>query len=128
VVDDDPRIRESVADLLASAGFEARLFPSAEELLDSNALFVSDCLVTDVRMPGMNGWELQRIASSKAPRLPIIFLTAHHDEVGHRTAEELGAFEILYKPFDAEELLGFVDAATNQAGRGSSQEQVRAKG
>ncbi len=111
VVDDDPRIRESVADLLASAGIDARLFSSAEDLLKADELTLSCCLITDVRMPGIDGWELQKIARKQAPALPIIFITAHQDTLAHSRARDLGAFAILYKPFDAEELLALVESA-----------------
>jgi FixJ family two-component response regulator len=111
VVDDDPRIRESLKDLLASAGFVARLFRSAEEILKADDLGVSCCLITDVRMPGIDGWELQRAAYATFPDLPIIFITAHQDDVPRQRALELGAFALLYKPFDGEELLDAVNAA-----------------
>ncbi len=111
VVDDDPRIRESIEALLSSAGFTACIFNSAEEVVDSNALATFCCLVTDVRMPGMDGWELQRITACRFPELPVIFITAHQDDIGYRQAIDLGAFGVLYKPFDGEELLLMVEAA-----------------
>jgi FixJ family two-component response regulator len=111
VVDDDPRVRESVYDLLASAGFEPRLFISAEDFMSTSDLELSCCLITDVRMPGMDGWELQRLAVQKLPKLPIVFITAHQDDEARKRAMELGAFALLYKPFDGEELLEAVGAA-----------------
>ncbi len=111
VVDDDSRIRESVSDLLASAGFEARLFSSAKEFMSAGDLQLSCCLITDVRMPDIDGWELQRLALQKHPRLPVIFITAHQDDQASKRAKELGAVALLYKPFDAEQLLEIVDAA-----------------
>ncbi len=111
VVDDNPRIQESIKDLLASAGFDARTFSSAEEILKTNELELACCMITDVRMPGIDGWELQRIAIRRAPNLPIIFITAHQDDVARQRAEGFGAFAILYKPFDGEELLEAVSAA-----------------
>jgi FixJ family two-component response regulator len=114
VVDDDARIRESVSDLLASAGFETKLFSSAEEFMNTSGLDVSCCLITDVRMPGMDGWELQSLACEKVPRLPVVFITAHKDDEARRRAMELGAVALLYKPFDGEELLEIVDAAVQK--------------
>ena len=114
VVDDDARIRESVSDLLASAGFETKLFSSAEEFMSTSGLEVSCCLITDVRMPGMDGWELQSLACEKVPKLPVVFITAHKDDEARRRAMELGAVALLYKPFDGEELLKIVDAAVNK--------------
>jgi DNA-binding response OmpR family regulator len=65
-------------------------------------------------MPGIDGWELQRLAVTQLPSLPIIFITAHHDDVSRQRAIDLGAFAILYKPFDGEEFLETVGAATKQ--------------
>ena len=114
VVDDDARIRESVSDLLASAGFETKLFSSAEEFMNASGLDVSCCLITDVRMPVMDGWELQSLARAKFPTLRVVFITAHKDDEARRRAMELGAVALLYKPFDGEELLKIVDAAVNK--------------
>ena len=114
VVDDDIRVRESVGDLLASAGFEARLFHSAEEFMNASDLEPSCCLITDVRMPGMDGWELQRLAMQKFPKLPVVFITAHQDDETRNRAMDLGAVAALYKPFDGEELLAIVDMAISK--------------
>ena len=100
---------------LASPCRIARLFSSAEDLLNADELTLSCCLITDVRMPGIDGWDLQEIARQKAPNLPIIFITAHQDTVAHNRAKDLGAFVILYKPFDAEELLALVESAIQGA-------------
>ena len=80
VVDDDSRIRESLASLIESAGFTARVFPLANDLLTGDFLAETSCLITDVRMPGMGGLELQRYVRLKRPELPVIFITAHHDD------------------------------------------------
>jgi len=115
VVDDDPRVRESIKDLLASAGFHATPFGSAEEVLEAGALGASCCLITDVRMVGIDGWQLQRIAITNFPNLPIIFITAHQDDLSRQRALNLGAFALIYKPFDGEELLDTVAAAMEQS-------------
>jgi two-component system, LuxR family, response regulator FixJ len=111
VVDDDSRVRESVSDLLASAGFEARLFSSAKEFISAGDLKLSCCLITDVRMLDIDGWELQRFVIQKHPKLPIVFITAHRDDEASKRAMERGAVAFLYKPFDGEQLLEIVDAA-----------------
>jgi two-component system response regulator FixJ len=111
VVDDDPRVRQSLESLLISAGFDVRLFGSGAEVLQSGALDAAGCLITDVRMPGIDGWELQRLARSAYPLLPLIFVTAHQDEGVFRRALSGGAFAFLYKPFDGEELLRTLEAA-----------------
>jgi FixJ family two-component response regulator len=111
VIDDDPRVRESIKDLLESAGYSVRLFPSADEILHTDDLTAAGCLITDVRMPGVDGCELQRRTTMAYPELPVIFVTAHHDdEVRQRTLDS-GAFAFIFKPFDGEELLKKVAAA-----------------
>jgi FixJ family two-component response regulator len=120
VVDDDPRVRQSLESLLISAGFDVRLFGSGAEVIQSGALDAAGCLITDVRMPGIDGWELQRRARSAYPLLPLIFVTAYQDGDAFHRALSDGAFAFLYKPFDGEELLRTVEAAfdanKNQAG------------
>jgi FixJ family two-component response regulator len=111
VVDDDPRVREALEHLFDSAGVEHRSFASAEEALQQGKLEAIDCLIADVRMPGIDGRELQRRLSASLPKLPLIFVTAHHDEEVRQDILDRGAFAFLLKPFDGEELLSLVDAA-----------------
>jgi FixJ family two-component response regulator len=111
VVDDDSRLRQSLKDLLSSAGIEAGVFSSGVEALESTALGEAACLITDIRMPEMGGWELQRRGAVKYPALPLIFITAHQDDTTLRRARSSGAFALLYKPFDGEELLRVVEHA-----------------
>jgi FixJ family two-component response regulator len=111
VVDDDPRVRESLEHLFDSAGIETRSFASAEEALQPGRLKAIGCLITDVRMPGIDGCEFQRRVSVTLPSLPVIFVTAHHDDQVRRNVLAQGAFAFFYKPFDGETLLDTVDAA-----------------
>ena len=105
VVDDDPRVRESLESLIASAGLTVCVFSRAEDFLRGGHLAATGCLITDVRMPGMDGVALQRHVRSARPELPVIFISAHHvDEVERRALAE-GALCFLRKPFDAGELL-----------------------
>ena len=110
-VDDDIRIRESIESLVESAGFTSLVFPSAEEFLRSGKLLEVNCLITDVRMAGMDGLELLRHVRFDRPQLPVIFISGHHDDEVQRKAIEDGAFAFMYKPFDPGDLL----AAVNQA-------------
>jgi FixJ family two-component response regulator len=110
-VDDDFRVRESIESLVESAGYAPRVFASAEEFLQSGTLVSAICLITDVRMPGMDGIELQRRIRLERPRLPVIFVTAHYDEQTQKQAIDEGAVGFLYKPFDAGELLKAIEAA-----------------
>jgi FixJ family two-component response regulator len=105
VVDDDPRVRESLESLIASAGLTACVFSRAEDFLRGGHLAATGCLITDVRMPGMDGVALQRNVRSVRPELPVIFITAHHDDEVERRALAEGAACFLHKPFDAGELL-----------------------
>jgi FixJ family two-component response regulator len=110
-VDDDFRVRESIESLVESAGYAPRMFASAEEFLRSGMIAGATCLITDVRMPGMDGIELQRRIRLKRPKLPVIFITAHYDEQTRKRALDEGAVGFLYKPFDAAELLKAIATA-----------------
>jgi two-component system response regulator FixJ len=122
VVDDDPRVRQSLKSLLISGGFDVRLFGSGADVLQSGALDAAGCLIMDVRMPGIDGWELQRRTRSAFPLLPLILVTAHQDGDTFRRALSGGAFGFLYKPFDGEELLRTVEAAFNANKKDASQD------
>ena len=110
-VDDDFRIRESIESLVASAGHIPLVFASAEEFLQSGASATVVCLITDVRMPGIDGLELQRRVRLQRPGLPVIFITAHYDIEIRQRALSQGAAGFLYKPFDAADLLGAIELA-----------------
>src|ERR1700742_2914625 len=110
-VDDDFRVRESIESLVESAGYTLLAFASAEEFLQSGALAATDCLITDVRMPGMGGLELQRRVRLARPDLPVILISAHYDEQIRQRAINQGAVGFLYKPFDARDLLGTIQPA-----------------
>jgi FixJ family two-component response regulator len=114
IVDDDPRVRESLGDLLSVAGFVVRLYRSGEEALKAGNLDNAHCLVTDVRMLGMDGSELQRHVTAAQPHLPTIFVTAHHDDAVRLQVLREGAFAFLYKPCDGEELLAVIANALKQ--------------
>ena len=114
-VDNDFRVRESIESLVESAGYAPLVFASAEEFLHSGAVAAVNCLITDVRMPGMDGIELQRHVRRERPKLPIIFISAHYDNAIRQRALEGGAVDFMYKPFDAGDLLGAIDRALNDS-------------
>ncbi len=111
VVDDDYRVRESLASLLESAGVTPVVFASAEEFLQSATLKHVRCLITDVRMPGMDGLELQRRVRKERPTLAVLFITAHNDCETKQMAVSGGAIGFLRKPFDGAELLQIISRA-----------------
>ncbi len=112
VVDDDHSVRESLARLIRSVGFGVAVFGSAEEFLGAGRGREPDCLIVDIRMPGMNGLELQRALSASDPRLPVILITAHgSDEQVRARAIGAGAVDYLLKPLKEEEVLKAIDVA-----------------
>jgi FixJ family two-component response regulator len=116
VVDDDQSVRESLAGLIRSVGLTVRVFPSAEEFLASDQVPVTGCLILDVRMPGMDGLELQRRLKVSHPALPVVFITAHgSDEEVRLRALDAGAIDYLLKPLSEEEVLGAIQTALKSA-------------
>jgi FixJ family two-component response regulator len=97
--------------MLKSAGFAAQPFASAEEFLRSGQQHNAACLITDIRMPGMSGLDLQAQLNADHCRIPTIFITAHGDAKMRMQAMRAGAVEFLAKPFDDEALLESVRAA-----------------
>ena len=112
-VDDDHRVRESIQSVLESAGYEAVSFESAETFFSSGALLRVSCVIADVRLPGINGTELQRRIRRERRQLPVILITAHDDDDVRRQALRDGAVAFLVKPFDGGDLLEHVAQATN---------------
>ena len=111
IVDDDDSVRGTLQELLRSAGFPSRGFESAEAFLVSGHQQETACLITDIRMPGMSGLELQAQLNADHCRIPTIFITAHGDAKMRMQAMRAGAVEFLEKPFDDEALLESVRAA-----------------
>jgi FixJ family two-component response regulator len=111
IVDDDEAVRVALDGLLRSAGLTARAFESAEEFINSGQQSHTACLITDIRMPGMSGLELQAKLNAEGCRIPIVFITAHGDAKMRMQALRAGAVEFLAKPFDDEALLESVRAA-----------------
>ena len=111
IIDDDDSVRGTLQELLRSAGFPSRGFDSAEAFLTSGNQQETACLITDIRMPGMSGLELQARLNAEHCRIPTIFITAHGDEEMRFKALREGAVEFLPKPFDDEVLIESVRAA-----------------
>jgi FixJ family two-component response regulator len=105
VVDDDASTRRSTTLLIESLGFQAAGFESADSFLKSTQLQETSCLVIDVRMPGMDGLQLQSYLAAAGYKIPIIFITAYDDTESRRQATQAGAVAFLAKPFRADVLL-----------------------
>ena len=105
VVDDDPKVRNSLENLLGSVGLEVRLFGSTLEVLDSPRPDVPACLVLDVRLPRLSGLDLQRELNRLSIDLPIIFVSGHADVPMTVRAMKAGAVEFLTKPYREQDLL-----------------------
>ena len=111
VIDDDEAFRTALQRLLKAAGFPVRSFASAEDFLKSGQQHETGCLITDIRMPGMSGLDLQAKLSAEHCPIPTIFITAHGDEKMRLQAMRGGAVKFLAKPFDGAILLEAVFVA-----------------
>ena len=114
VVDDDHRILESLEDLLESAGHAVRLFPSAVAFLENDGYAEIDCLISDIGMPVVDGFELQRLVKAARPELPVILITGRHEMDDQQIAANQDFFQ---KPFDGQELLAAVNRALQASHR-----------
>ncbi|ONN70225.1 response regulator transcription factor [Pseudomonas oryzihabitans] len=115
LVDDDASVRAAVEDLLASVGLDTCSYASAADFLERARLDAPGCLVLDVRMPGMNGLDLQQELQRRGLALPIIFITGHGDIPMSVRAMKQGALEFLTKPFRDQDLLDAIDQALRKA-------------
>ena len=111
VVDDDLSVLHSLTSLLRSAGLGVRAYPSAESLLEADDLATAECLILDLSMPGMSGFELLRHVESNGLRVPVIVVSAHGGGLARGQALCQGAVSFLSKPFPADELLRAVETA-----------------
>ena len=118
VVDDDLSAREGVAGLIRSAGLKTKTFASGREFLSAPRSRTPSCLVLDVNLPGLSGFDVQEELAKSGAQIPIIFLTGHGDIPMTVRAVKAGAVDFLTKPFDDEDLLN----AVRQCIVGSQQE------
>ena len=122
VIDDDAAIRNSMEFLLRSAGFEVRLFETAQDFLDVVAGLELGCVVSDVRMPGIDGIELLKRMKAGYGRFAMVVMTGHGDIPLAVEAMKLGAVDFLEKPFEDERLIGMIEWAIRQAGPAAKSE------
>lgn len=114
LIEDDESVRRSLARLLTSAGLCSHLFSSALDFLASPLKEAIDCVITDLRMPGLDGLQLQAALGQASPHLSIIFITGHGDVPASVEAMRKGALDFLEKPIDERALLGAVHAAAER--------------
>jgi two-component system, LuxR family, response regulator FixJ len=115
IVDDDEPLREALGSVMKAAGFSTRTFATAEDFLACDDLDETACLVLDVRLPGMNGIELQKHLTETNSHLPIIFITAHGDATLRDSLLRAGAAAFLSKPVRSDALLKEIRKATESA-------------
>jgi two-component system, LuxR family, response regulator FixJ len=115
VIDDDEAMRDSLNFLLDSAGLEVTLFETAQRFLDALPGLDFGCVVSDVRMPGIDGIELLRRMKAAQSKFPILIMTGHGDVPLAVEAMKLGAIDFMEKPFDDDRLTGMIEAAIRQA-------------
>jgi FixJ family two-component response regulator len=111
IVDDDPGMNKAIARLLNAAGFAPVPFPSAEALLESGGDAGAACLVLDVHLPGISGFELRRRLKRAGSMTPVIFITAYDDPASQEQAQDAGAVALFRKPFTGRSLITAINRA-----------------
>jgi len=114
VVDDDHRTLESLAELLEAEGYDVRLYSSATTVWTRGGLSEIDCLISDIGMPEMNGFELRRLALSERPELPVILITGR-PELRAQYSSIIERDRYFEKPFDGQRLLAAIRTALEGA-------------
>jgi two-component system response regulator DctR len=115
VIDDDVSLLRALGRLLGAEGFRVKTFPSAEDFLKCTNPRTPGCLVLDVHLGGLSGFELHERLVADGRRIPIVFITAHDDAVTRERARRAGAIDYLRKPFDDEALIAGINRALGQA-------------
>ena len=130
VVDDDPAMRDSLAFLLDVNGFASKTYESANTFLSGAAIDAPSCVVSDIRMPGMNGIELVRALKARGAACPVILITGHGDVALAVEAMKAGAVDFIEKPFDDAVLLGAIRVAleTHSSASGDNAAKKEAEG
>src|SRR3984957_19496338 len=122
VIDDDDAMRDSLDFLLGAADFHVRLFESAQNFLDALSTIDFGCVVSDVRMPGIDGIELLKRLKDGGSLFPVVIMTGHGDVPLAVEAMKLGAMDFLEKPFEDDRLIGMIEAALRRAEPGVKNE------
>ena len=122
VIDDDDAMRDSLDFLLGAADFHVRLFESAQNFLDTLSTIDFGCVVSDVRMPDIDGIELLKRLKVGGSLFPVVIMTGHGDVPLAAEAMKLGAMDFLEKPFEDDRLIGMIEAALRRAEPGVKKE------
>jgi two-component system, LuxR family, response regulator FixJ len=124
VIDDDEAMRDSLDFMLGTADFHVTLFESAHNFLDTLSSIEFGCVLSDVRMPGIDGIELLKRLKASPSLLPVVIMTGHGDVPLAVEAMKLGAVDFLEKPFEDDRLIGMIEAALRQAEPGAKSEAI----
>jgi two-component system, LuxR family, response regulator FixJ len=124
VIDDDEAMRDSLDFLLGSADFHVTLFESAQDFLNTLPTIGFGCVLSDVRMPGIDGIELLKHLKASGSLFPVVIMTGHGDVPLAVEAMKLGAMDFLEKPFEDDRLIGMIEAALRRAEQGAKSEAV----
>ncbi len=124
IIDDDEAMRDSLLFLLDSAGFEVTLFETAKQFLDAMSSLSFGCVVSDVRMPGIDGIELLKQLKAAHSTFPIVVMTGHGDVPLAVEAMKLGAVDFLEKPFEDDRLIAMIETAIRQAEPAAKSEAI----
>jgi two-component system response regulator FixJ len=131
LIDDDEDVRRALAFLLGTAGLAVRVYESATAFLDRCDDFQTGCIVSDIRMPGMDGLQLMHQLQNKGSRLPVIVMTGHADVPLAVSAMKAGAVDFIEKPFGDDVLLAAIEAAFDHGSKalaaGQEAAQVRTR-
>ena len=111
LVDDDPSVRKALQRLIRAAGYDVESFADAAGYLAAAPPSSRACIILDIRMPAMTGFELQNTIAGTSRALPVVFITGHGDDTVRAQALEAGAVDVLFKPIDEEELVSAIEKA-----------------
>jgi RNA polymerase sigma factor (sigma-70 family) len=125
IVDDDLSVRDSLSLVLSLKGFRNATFACAEDFLQALQPDWRGCVVADLKMPGMNGLELQQTLASREPQLPVIIISAHGDVASSRLAFKADAVDFLEKPFDDEQIVQAIELAMHRLHDREASQQAR---
>jgi FixJ family two-component response regulator len=114
IIDDDESVRKAFKRLLRSVNLDVETFSSAEEFLKSQKPNKNSCIIIDIRMPGLTGFDLQRKLNDQGIKIPVIVISASDDAQTREQARELGAVAFFRKPIDAQALLDAISWAIAQ--------------